>query len=504
MIRSGVNVMHSFAAPHSGDPFSRYVDYINRKKAATKEGAYDEYLGYMDNPLKNAALFTAGADSLSKAEKESLSKMFDLAEENDSVLYQTVFSFDNNWLEKHHLYDPKTNTVDEHALHSYTRGAMKRLLKKENLDKTSIWAAAIHYNTDNIHIHVATVEPEPTREKKHYRTLRFSKRWLEDHDVMNAERYGQIEKEVFKSAGTDKKIYQPIMNDLKKAVKEETGVPFFCTSGMYFDKFGNLQISVSDTVKHIPDGIPVIREYDQYDGKFKQKSLDSAKSYIANEILNERETNLEINRIIREEMIGPYQDEAYSGFPLDEDLMNQYNKIYDKLQKSGVAPGKWNYGLNKLDVQKDLDRLTDTYLGKYQSEQLEHFHKEVSRIAKDYQEAYGGNNSAQEYIETKYKDMHKRMGNAILKTMREQAGSQQYERRKRKRRKRSYGTASRFHQPDHLAYSAQKDLKRAQYLLMKSMETTWEQEQNIRAYERMEAEIEYNNERARANSQYNY
>ena len=39
------------------------------------------------------------------------------------------------------------------------------MLEKENL-QNSVWSGAIHYNTDNIHIHVATVEPSPLRKKE--------------------------------------------------------------------------------------------------------------------------------------------------------------------------------------------------------------------------------------------------------------------------------------------------------------------------------------------------
>lgn len=45
-----------------------------------------------------------------------------------------------------------------------TRLAMKEMQKRGDR-KSSIWSAAIHFNTDNIHIHVATVEPFPTRER---------------------------------------------------------------------------------------------------------------------------------------------------------------------------------------------------------------------------------------------------------------------------------------------------------------------------------------------------
>ncbi|EMF0228882.1 hypothetical protein NSB48_002453 [Enterococcus hirae] len=42
------------------------------------------------------------------------------------------------------------------------------MLSEEGMTDSAVWTASIHYNTDNIHVHVATVEPYPTREKKRF------------------------------------------------------------------------------------------------------------------------------------------------------------------------------------------------------------------------------------------------------------------------------------------------------------------------------------------------
>lgn len=42
-------------------------------------------------------------------------------------------------------------------------------LKVKGLLNSAVWSGAIHYNTDNIHVHVAFVEPEPTRELMMYK-----------------------------------------------------------------------------------------------------------------------------------------------------------------------------------------------------------------------------------------------------------------------------------------------------------------------------------------------
>ena len=45
--------------------------------------------------------------------------------------------------------------------------AVSKMLKSEGLEN-AVWSAAIHFNTDNIHVHIAAVEPEPMRKKKEY------------------------------------------------------------------------------------------------------------------------------------------------------------------------------------------------------------------------------------------------------------------------------------------------------------------------------------------------
>lgn len=55
----------------------------------------------------------------------------------------------------------------EKKIYEATRKAVSKMLKSEGLEN-AVWSAAIHFNTDNIHVHIATVEPEPMRKKKEY------------------------------------------------------------------------------------------------------------------------------------------------------------------------------------------------------------------------------------------------------------------------------------------------------------------------------------------------
>ncbi|KIC97204.1 hypothetical protein BVG98_05465 [Lacticaseibacillus rhamnosus] len=89
-----------------------------------------------------------------------------MAQKNQSVMWQSVFSFRNDFLAENNVYDPKTKQLDEAKLRDATRVAMNDFTSKMGMAHSAIWSAAIHRNTDNIHIHVAIVEPQPTREWK--------------------------------------------------------------------------------------------------------------------------------------------------------------------------------------------------------------------------------------------------------------------------------------------------------------------------------------------------
>ncbi|MFL0498812.1 MobP2 family relaxase [Priestia megaterium] len=149
--------------------FQEYVEYVDRDDAKKDQEAHEKlfslYQDYMNNPDKTSSLFTEHSDQLNEDEKKELKGLFEIAQKNNSIMWQDVITFHNPWLQENGLYDAHTHTVDEKKLMEITRQSMKEMLKREKLDQSAIWSAAIHYNTDNIHIHVATVEPNPTRDR---------------------------------------------------------------------------------------------------------------------------------------------------------------------------------------------------------------------------------------------------------------------------------------------------------------------------------------------------
>lgn len=176
-ITAGVIVVSQFVASTS-KTFGTYIDYIDRSQAVRSDkyqeysietlqeelNKYNGYMDYMDNPEKTSELFTAEKDKLSIEQKAKLKEVFQTAQDNGSLMWQTVISFDNRWLAENGLYDLETHSVNEAKLKECARGAVNKLLENENLSSSTIWSAAIHYNTKHLHMHIAMVEPYPTRE----------------------------------------------------------------------------------------------------------------------------------------------------------------------------------------------------------------------------------------------------------------------------------------------------------------------------------------------------
>lgn len=184
----GIIMTGKFARPGSS-AFQSYIDYMDREEAvrnesydrysaftnregtgAAYEGDEDEtlegYIHYMANPVKTSRLFSADKHQLNEEDLKIMKEQFTAAAKNGSVMWQDVFSFDNQWLVQHGYLDEQTNQLKEEKIHEAIRLAMATMLTEEKMVDSAVWTASIHYNTDNIHVHVATVEPYPTREKK--------------------------------------------------------------------------------------------------------------------------------------------------------------------------------------------------------------------------------------------------------------------------------------------------------------------------------------------------
>ncbi|MGL3067111.1 MULTISPECIES: MobP2 family relaxase [Planococcus] len=143
--------------------FNDYLNYMDRAETHDKANEFEKYQDYMSNEEKSTGLFTLNHDGLSDKEKLYFKEKFQEAQESGSVLWQDVISFDNDWLKESGVLEGKN--IDNKQIQDATRSAVQDMLKKEGMIDSAIWTGAIHYNTENIHVHVAIVQTKDFKER---------------------------------------------------------------------------------------------------------------------------------------------------------------------------------------------------------------------------------------------------------------------------------------------------------------------------------------------------
>ena len=369
----GVVVVTTFCGPNQ-KYFAGFISYMDRPEAVRRKyiEEYDIFAGYMDymgnpdkslgmdfeKPEKISGLFTAQQDTLSEDEIQSLKTVYTDAQDKGSLMWQTVLSFDNDWLAQMGVYDSTLQILDEKRMRNVARSAINKMLEKEGL-QNGIWSASFHYNTDNIHVHISTVEPVPMRPKKRY----------EQYEVVQVDGKWQYKKELNPETGKMERI--PIL-----------------------DEKGN------------------IVEKEEYVGRFRESSLKTAKSTIVSELVNDKELNIEINNLIRQRLVQSMKEYVLYD---DKEFRSRFLALYEKLPEN---KGVCNYRNSAMShLRTEIDDLTELYIKKYHEGDFEILQAKLRLQENRYQAAYGENNDP--YMLNKLDDLYYRMGNAILRQLKE-------------------------------------------------------------------------------------
>lgn len=367
----GVVIVNTFCGSDS-NYFAGYIGYMDREEAVRREHVedFDIFSGYMDymgneikteifeHPEEISALFSRNADFMDAEGVAKMKDTFRMAQKNGSLMWQTVISFDNEWLAEQELFNTESGKLDERMIKTATRSAVEKLLEKEDLQH-AVWTAAIHYNTDNIHVHISAVEPVPMREQKLFKQYEIEQK--------------------------DKKW------QYKKIKNEQTGkmerVPIL-------DKDGN------------------IVEKMEYIGKFKEKSLQAAKSMVVSELISDKDLNLQINQLVRERMLQIMKEHSLYQ---DDEFRDAFLSLYRKLPEN---KGVCNYGNTAMaGLREEIDALSMRYIEKHHQEDFEELQHKLQVQEQRYQRAYGGSDNT--FAENKNKELLYRMGNTILRELKE-------------------------------------------------------------------------------------
>lgn len=167
--------------------YSKYIGYMMRKQALAEkqnsEGLSKKEQAELERVTQGAAKYDAPNVGKNKilqgyfSSEQDTIKLSDLghirekmrsAQANNSILWQDVISFDNDYLRKMGVFDPTTGYLDESGIRKASKKMMETFAEKEKLNNP-FWTAAIHRNTDNIHIHFGIVEESNSRPFKKWK-----------------------------------------------------------------------------------------------------------------------------------------------------------------------------------------------------------------------------------------------------------------------------------------------------------------------------------------------
>jgi len=359
--------------------FSSYIDYVDRSNATRKNNVekfnmFGKYMEYMDDEAKTvvneeqkiekiSSLFTTGKDSLFIEEKKDIKEAFRVGQKNGSPMWQTVISFKNEYLQEVGIYDGENNTLNEKELMQAARLSINNMLKNENMEN-SVWTGAIHYNTDNIHIHIAITQTNPTREKKEF--VEYEK----DSD-------GKVKTRVNESG------------EIEKIPK--------------LDRNGN------------------IKTYETYIGRFKNKSHMIMKSSLKKELEKNSEAYISLNKMLREIIADKNEQDLLENEIFKDMMKNLYGALKQETLKEKPLPLKyWNYNQNSIPhLKPKIDEISDFFIKTYHNAEFKELMVKLENEAKKQEKIYGGKS---DYVKNKLHDksdgLYTRLGNAILKELR--------------------------------------------------------------------------------------
>lgn len=224
-----------FHVPEQSMDFRQYIDYMNRDYA-TKSKVKDGI----------TAAFDKTDDHLTTDTVELYKDQLKTAYNNQSLLWQVVISFDNEFLASQGLFDKDSKKVDQKTIKSVIRDNMPKLLKAEGIENTAFWWGNIHLNTDNIHVHLGISEVQSARDI------------IYNESSHQEERKGTFSQKSMKSFKSN--VYNGLLDDLTKAkiLRKEQVIANLKTDLISHIKFENQatknesQFYLEEAYTHLP------------------------------------------------------------------------------------------------------------------------------------------------------------------------------------------------------------------------------------------------------------
>lgn len=197
---------------------------MNRPEAFDKtkhlNDEYKDFIDYMSNSEKSDGLFSSDKNILNNDDKEKFRQLEAQSQKEGCPKYFGVISFDNSFLKKYDLMNEKEQ-INVDKLKKIGRTAINEMIDKSDklVANNVYWNAAIHTNTDNIHIHYSICE---------YHRLEDRKKTCRTKDLIEVEALDSLKSKVInKVVGSQQAqeinelVRQQILPEFKTSLADE-------------------------------------------------------------------------------------------------------------------------------------------------------------------------------------------------------------------------------------------------------------------------------------------
>lgn len=358
------------------DKYEGFIDYLLDKEKSTS------YVDYINNKEKTETKAFNYENNLNAEAIEKIRDEFSQSRIDGSNLYRSVISFENDFLRENKIIDENDNIIDNYKLNLAIQSSVIRLQTNSRIKNNDfVWIANFHFNTDNIHCHIAYIDKNEKNMSK----------WQKNKMVINTKGFEQVKSEIIKTITVDKELLKDksVQRDiLRKSLKD-----IKLKNNVYnklYKKYGKKLLYVNTkkdilTTKEKKDiANTIIKELAKKDNKFKKEyeiylkleknNLEkNIKNYgkKKNDIIKLSDIDKSVLTAFKREFRELYNDNKINANKLDQVLkiknnkkLKNYKKYYNKFSRkyylvSGTVAQSLDYSIKKSAYKQMNQNIRD-------------------------------------------------------------------------------------------------------------------------------------------------
>ena len=233
----------------------------------------------------------------------------------------------------------------------------------------------------------------------------FDTRWLEQNDLLV---YRKLNEEKIKDA---------VRNSMHTFIKEENlDKDNIIWAGEIHYNTDNYHVHVAISEKENSREMITYKRKDENNnfievtepkGKRKNKTNSKMKSSFIHHLVERNKSLEQLNQL---------RNTLNKSIHIDESTLEQRKRLNKIISLLPEKENEWSYNHHRMKhLKKDIDEYTETFLNQHCSKEFDEYRRVLLREEQFYKEVYGLKSDYQTYSKNKYDELKSRMGNELLR-----------------------------------------------------------------------------------------